>query len=99
MTERSKAARSGRADAEVWLDETLVTEWADAIRPGVLGADESLISAIGVTDAARLFGVPAVGPDGFTSPEFEAACGEYARSWASRVREAIAESRDFQDED
>lgn len=85
----SKAATAGRRDADTWMNETPEDEWADAIKPGVLGADEALINALGSTEAAKYLGISAPYRNGKLTRAASAAFGEYSRAWANRVSAAL----------
>lgn len=86
----TKALDEGRSDAERWISETPESEWADAIKPGTLGADEGLINALGVTEAARSLGVERAYDDGALTEAAQAAFGAYSAAWRARVEEEIA---------
>lgn len=92
----TKATREGQADAITWMNENPRSEWADAIRPGTLAADEALINALGVEEAAKLLGVShpyTRGGFGLTK-RAEEAFAAYSRAWAATVREALARNND-----
>lgn len=84
------AERHGREDAQTWMGENPRSEWADAIKPGVLGADEALINALGYAATCKLFGIdPELQEDGGTPEVFHEACRIYSRAWRNTVSEAI----------
>ena len=83
------AANAGRRDADIWMQETPEGAWADAIKPGVLGADESLINALGTAEAAKYLGVGIPYRNGKLTDAASKAFGEYARAYARRVSEAL----------
>ena len=83
------AANAGRRDAEIWMQETPESEWADALKPGVLGADEALINALGTAEAAKYLGVSNPYRNGNLTDASSRAFEEYARAWAKRVSEAV----------
>lgn len=82
--ELAKAEAVGREDAETWLSETDSELWDDAIKPGVLGADEALCNALGVAKALEFLGCE----DSEKQGEYFHA---YSVAWANRVAEEIAE--------
>ena len=71
------------------MQETPQAEWADAIKPGVLGADEGLINALGYVEAAKYLGINKPYRDGQLTDAASTAFGNYARAWAKRVSEAL----------
>src|SRR3982751_6335963 len=85
----SKATQEGRSDAVTWMTENPRSAWPDAIRPGTSGADEALINAMGVNEAARFLGVqrPYV-KDELTKKAY-AAFRAYARAWATTIEGAL----------
>jgi hypothetical protein len=85
----SKATREGRRDAETWMGENPRSEWADAIRPSVLGADEGLINALGAAEAARYLGVPRPYVNGELTSKAYAAFRSYAKAWEAAIRSAL----------
>ena len=85
----SKATREGQRDANTWMAENPRSQWAVAIRPGVLGADEGLINALGATEAARYLGVPRPYVNGELTKKAYAAFRSYAKAWDATVRGAL----------
>ena len=83
------AARAGRRDAEIWMQETPEEDWADAIKPGVLGADEALINALGTAEAAKYLGISSPYRNGNITDATMKAFEEYSRAWAKRVSEEL----------
>jgi hypothetical protein len=75
----TNATQHGISDARTFAEEH-PEDVAGALEPGQLGADESLISAMGVAATAKLFGVEA------DSDAFTAACGEYSAAFESELR-------------
>jgi len=92
----ARAIENGRDDAETWLGDEPRDNWAAAIRPGTLGADEGLINAIGMDEVGKLFGMTMY-LDGVLRPEAYEALGAYSWAWEQRVREELA--RDNKDEE
>lgn len=63
-------------------------EWLASVAAGQLGADESLINALGGKKAAAYLGVSqAYDPDGGWSDAARLAFAAYSQAWADRVRE------------
>lgn len=89
------AASAGRRDAEIWMQETPESEWADALKPGVLGADESLINALGTAEAAKYLGVSSPYRNGNLTDSARTAFEQYARAYAKRISEALRSERTF----
>ena len=89
QTARQTAANAGRRDADIFMQETPEGEWADAIKPGVLGADEGLINALGYVEAAKRLGINKPYRDGQLTDAASTAFGDYARAWTKRVSEAL----------
>lgn len=85
----SKATREGQSDALTWMNENPQSEWERAIRPGTLGADEELINALGVTEAAKFLGVQRPYVDGELTQKAYAAFRAYARAWAATIERAL----------
>ena len=83
------AGRHGRRDADIWMQETPENEWADAIKPGVLGADEALINSLGTAEAAKRLGVSNPYRNGNLTDAASDAFEEYSRAWAKRVSDAL----------
>ena len=86
---RQTATNAGRRDAEIWMQETPESEWADAIKPGVLGADEALINGLGFTEAAKRLGISNPYRNGNLTDAASTAFEEYSRAWAKRVSAAL----------
>lgn len=77
------AKKAGEVDAKEWLTTASPEEIEQCLKPGQLGADESLISAVGHEKTAEIFGVAT------DSEAFSAACAEYNKAWLSVVRGSI----------
>jgi hypothetical protein len=75
----SKATQHGINDARTFADEHS-EDVAGALEPGQLGADESLISAMGVAATAKFFGVEA------GTVAFSAACLQYNMAFDAELR-------------
>ena len=71
------------------MQETPESEWADAIKPGVLGADEFLINSLGAAEAAKYLGISNPYRNGKLTAAASTAFEEYSRAWAKRVSEAL----------
>lgn len=85
----SKATQRGQADANTWMAENPHGAWARAIRPGTLGADEALINAMGVEEAAVFLGVPRPHVDGELTKSAYKAFRDYARAWTATIEQAL----------
>jgi hypothetical protein len=81
----TKAQQHGVVDARTFANENTAEELLAAIEPGQLGADESLISAMGLAATSRFFGVEA-GTDAFST-----ACDEYNAAWLKEARRLATE--------
>jgi hypothetical protein len=79
----SKATQHGISDARTFAEEH-PEDVAGALESGQLGADESLISAMGVAATAKFFGVET------DSDAFTAACREYNATFAAELRSIAA---------
>jgi hypothetical protein len=79
------ANAQGENDAQDWLSETPSDQWAAAVAPSALGADEALINAIGAKAVAAMFGLAE------DSDDFGAACSCYSSAWRDAVVAAIRE--------
>lgn len=77
----------GIDDARTFAEEHAPEELVAAVEPGQLGADESLISAMGVAATAKLFGVEA-GSDDFT-----VACRAYNAAWLAEAKQLVEDQR------
>ena len=75
------------------MQETPESEWADAIKPGVLGADEALINGLGATEAAKYLGISNPYRNGRLTDAASTAFEEYSRAWAKRVSAAMHSER------
>lgn len=85
----SKAAQIGQSDATTWMNENPRSSWAATIRAGTLGADEALINALGVNEAAQLLGVQRPYVNGELTKKAYEAFRTYARAWAATVERAL----------
>ena len=65
------------------MQETPESEWPDAIKPGVLGADEALINGLGATEAAKYLGISNPYRNGKLTDAAGTAFEEYSRAWHS----------------
>ena len=74
------------------MQETPESEWPDAIKPGVLGADEALINGLGATEAAKYLGISNPYRNGKLTDAAGTAFEEYSRAWAKRVSTALTET-------
>jgi hypothetical protein len=88
----SKATQAGQAHAITWMNENPRSEWGAAIRPGTLGADEALINAFGVNEAARILGVTRAYVNGELTKKAYEAFRSYAKTWAATVEDALKSS-------
>ena len=76
-----KAAKHGRIDAQTFASENPDEVQSVAERVGLEGgADDALISAVGVDEVARLFGLARSG-----TARFEAACRAYSRAYDAEI--------------
>lgn len=78
MATESKATKAGRADARTFANESTQAEIDGACAPGLLGADEALINALGRDGTKKLFGVDERG--------WQKACREYNAAWLATLR-------------
>lgn len=85
----SKAAQEGQSDANTWMNENPRSDWEGAIRPGTLGADEALINALGVNEAAKFLGVARPHVNGELTKKAYEAFRAYARAWTATVEHAL----------
>ena len=83
----AKIQAMAKKDAADFINGASMADLKASLQPGQLGADESLINALGITDTAELFGVEPVGP------EFTEACSVYARAFEVEVAASVWEIR------
>lgn len=75
----TKATAAGISDAQAFLLENDERAMVRCLQPGQLGADETLINALGTEGAAKLFGVR------HGSADWSQACDEYNAAFRAVV--------------
>lgn len=85
---QTRAYRCGEWDADEWMEENDRDAWKATLTG--LGPHEALLSALGVEEAVKLWGLESAYADDSLTPEAERCMLAYDMGWRRRITEALA---------